>query len=174
MHMAFLQTELCLLKTRGFFLISNVLQSRDVPFPFLRLCSQITTPLHFNTTRLILWSLSECHRKESFFLTFQPLSFSKKECIIPRVYLPRRLTDLFEYLHSFCSKSPSLFLLLFQVRGKKNPKYFSGIQMEQTILVPREWGGRKGPQTHAGRTEMNFLTEWGNNFMHSWTLLQRS
>lgn len=112
--------------------------------PFLRLCSQITTLLHFNTTRLILWSLLECHRKE-YFLTFQPLSFSKTECIIPRVYLPSKLTDFFEYLHSFCSKSPSLFLLHFQIKVK-NPKYFSGIQMEQTILTPRPlfpWDSRQ-------------------------------
>lgn len=161
--MAFVQTKhgLCLLKTWGFLLIWTCCSTRMCPF--FRLCSQITAPLHFNTTRLILWSRLECHRKE-YFLAFQPLSFSKKECIIPRVYLPRKLADLFEYLHSFCSKSPSLFLLHFQIRGK-NPKYSSGIQMEQTVLVPKEWGGRKSLQTHAGRTEMNFLTEQGNNFM---------
>lgn len=87
---------------------------RRVAVPFPR------AVLSNNCTRLILWSLSECHRKEDF-LTFQPLSFSGKGCIIPGVYLPRRLTDLFEYLHSFCGKSPSLFLLHLQIRGGKKP-----------------------------------------------------
>lgn len=153
MHMAFLQTKhrLCLLKTWGFLLISKTRCSTRI-CPFLRLCSQTTTLLHVNTTGLILWSLSECHRKE-YILTFQLLSFSKKECIIPRVYLPRKLTDLFEYLHSFCSKSPSLFLLHFQIRQKKS-KVFQWHTNGANNIGPKRVGKKK-KSTNACRKKRN-------------------